>query len=160
MHKLIKYSACVLCLSVFLAPVMLPTTSQAMFSITIYFGNGRACEGFGFCKIVIGAAREAEAPKSGEAERASRNGQASATVEQDKSAREANHLYLKIEMNTPLPIKAAVMPVAEDLTLDAATSKALGHKSITVLKGNYKIDYSKNKFGSLAVNMKAGDKTD
>ena len=63
--------------------------------------------------------------------------------------------FLKIEMRSALPEKASVVPVAENIILDAATSKALGFKSVTVLRGEYKIDYSKNKLGSIAVNVEA-----
>jgi hypothetical protein len=147
-----------------LAPLMLPTTTQAMFSITIYFGKAQCAPGVGICRIDIGAR---EAGRRTPAERAAPTGEASATVEEDKKAsaggggeagaRETVHLYLKIEMKTAPPKRESVMPVSEDLVLDAATSKALGHKSITVLKGDYKIDYSKNKFGSLLLKITARD---
>lgn len=45
------------------------------------------------------------------------------------------------------------MPVAENIVLSAATAKALGFKSVTVLRGEYKIDYSQNKLGSISVNV-------
>ncbi|HXG94663.1 MAG TPA: hypothetical protein VNN73_20140 [Blastocatellia bacterium] len=135
-------------------PMALPPQTEAAFSITIYFGKPPSCSGFGLCKITIGFDRQSTS-KDGETERAARKGDASATVEQDKTARETNHLYLKIEMKTALPEKASVLPVAENVTLDAATSKALGFKSITILKGEYKIDYSKNRLGSVALNVEA-----
>ena len=136
-------------------PLALPTTTQAAFTITIYFGKARCAAGFGICRIDIGA-REAEAPAGGDTARARpRTGQASASVEQDKTARDINHLYLKIEMRSALPEKGSVVPIAENITLDAATSKALGFKNVTVLRGEYKIDYSKNKLGSIAVNVEA-----
>lgn len=156
MRSSIRFSLFLCCLALLVSvPLMIPTTSQAMFSITIYFGQRPSCSGFGLCRIDIGAAREAS--KGGEAERAAPRGEASASVEPDKTAKETSHLYLKIEMRTALPEKASVMPLTENLTLDAATSKALGHKSITVLKGDYKIDYSKNKFGSLLLKIEARD---
>jgi len=155
MLRLRKYSAFLCCLALLLSlPLALPQPSQAAFSITIYFGKARCASGFGICRIDIGAAREAEAPAGGDTARARpRTGQAAASVEQDKTARE--HLYLKIEMRTALPEKGSVVPVAENITLDATTSKALGFKSVTVLRGEYKIDYSKNKLGSVVLNVEA-----
>ena len=156
MHSFRRYSAFLSCLALLLSlPLTVPPPSEAYFSITIYFGKARCAPGFGICRIDIGAAREAEAPKGGETSRTARKGQASATIEQDKTARDTAHLYLKIEMRTALPEKAPVVPVAENFTLDAATSKALGLKSVTVLRGEYKIDYSKNKFGSIVANVEA-----
>jgi hypothetical protein len=60
-------------------------------------------------------------------------------------------------MRSALPERASVLPVGENLALDSATSKALGHKSITVLKGDYKIDYSGNKLGSFNLKIEARD---
>jgi len=136
-------------------PLLAPPPSEASFSITIYFGKPRDCTGFGFCKITIGAALEA--PNAGTVERAARKGEASATVEADKTARDTAHRFLKIEMRSALPERTSVMPVTEDVTLDPATSKGLGHKSITVLKGDYKIDYSKNKLGTILLKIEARD---
>lgn len=156
MLRLRKYSAFLCCLALLLSlPLVVPPPSEALFTITIYFGKTGCRPGFGICRIDIGSAREAEAPKGGETERAARKGQASASVEQDKTARDASHLYLKIEMRTALPEKASVVPIGENLPLDAATSKALGFKNVTVLSGEYKIDYSKNKLGSVALNVEA-----
>lgn len=156
MLSLRKYSAFLCCLALLLSlPLVVPPPSEALFSITIYFGKAGCRPGFGICRIDIGGAREAEAPPAGgdTARARPRTGQASASVEQDKTARE--HLYLKIEMRTALPEKTSVVPIGENLTLDAATSKALGFKNVTVLRGEYKIDYSKNKLGSIAVNVEA-----
>ena len=156
MNSLKRPAALLSCLLLLLClPLLLPSRSEAYFSITIYFGKERCAPGFGICRIDIGAARET--PKGGEAERAAPKGEASASIDQDKTAKETADLYLKIEMRTALPKHESVLPIAENLTLDAATSKALGHKSINVLKGDYKIDYSKNKFGSLAVKVTAHD---
>ncbi len=133
-------------------PLALPAPAEAALSITIYFGARRCAPGIGICRIDIGAAREAEAPK-GDTARAARTGQASASVEQNKSARDTGPRTLKIDMQTALPEKSSVMPVAENVVLSAATAKALGFKSVTVLRGEYKIDYSQNKLGSISVNV-------
>lgn len=151
-----RHSAFLCCLGLLLwLPVAMPPSSEARFSITIYFGHRPSCEGFGLCRIVIDASREADAPKGGETARAARRGEASATIEQDKTARDSSHRFLKIEMRTAVPEKALVLPISENIALDAATSKALGFKSVTVLRGEYKIDYSTNKLGSVVLNVEA-----
>lgn len=151
-----KYLAFLSCLTLLLAlPLALPQPSQAAFSITIYFGQHASCSGFGLCKIVIGAARETALGGPDTMRARPATGEASASVEQDKSARDSSHRFLKIEMRTALPEKASVLPVAENVTLDAATSKALGFRRVTLLRGEYKIDYSKNKLGSVGVNVEA-----
>jgi uncharacterized protein YdeI (BOF family) len=125
-------------------------------SITIYFGKARCAPGFGICRIDIGAAGEREVALGGpdtSTRARPRTGQASASVEQDKTARRLENQLYRIEMRTELPEKGSVIPVAENITLDAATAKALGFKSVTVLRGEYKIDYSKNKLGSVVVNV-------
>ena len=150
MHSSMRISA-LICFVVLLvsAPLFLAPTSQAMFSITIYFGQRPSCTGRGFCKIEIGFERDAAGGKN--------SGQASATVEQDKTARNASHRFLKIEMRNALPGKWAVVPISENMALDAATSKALGFKSVTVLKGDYKVDYTKNKMGTVNLQIEAHD---
>lgn len=151
-----KYSAFLCCLGLLLSlPLSMPAPSEARFSITIYFGQRPSCSGFGLCRIVIDASREAEAPRGGETARAVRRGEASATIEQDRTARDTSHRFLKVEMRTAVPEKASVIPVSDNIALDAATSKALGFKSVTVLRGDYKIDYSKNKLGSIVLNVEA-----
>lgn len=158
MPNLKKNSAFIALLALMFAlPMAAPPPSEAYFTITIYFGKARCEPGFGICRIDIGAAREAEASTS------VYKGQATADVERVRTAKDAGHYFLKIEMRNQLPTpvnrvsgppyKPSVMPVAENLTLDSATSEALGFKSATVLKGEYKIDYSKNKYGSMALNV-------
>jgi hypothetical protein len=129
-------------------------------SITIYFGKARCAPGFGICRIDIGAAGERFEVALGHPDTATRarprTGQASVSVEQDKTAKGENvrvRYFMGIIMKTALPENGSVLPISENITLDAATAKALGFKSVTVLRGEYKIDYSKNKLGSVVVNV-------
>jgi hypothetical protein len=131
-----------------LLPSALPLSSAAAnISITIYFGKPQSCAGFGICRIIIGRAQADTAPSENNTERARpRSGRASAAIRDNK---------LFINLEDRLPERASVMPVSENVTLDSATSKALGYKSVTVLRGEYGIDYSKNRFGSVAVSVEA-----
>jgi len=158
MRSSMGLSALIFCIVLLVSvPLVLPPASQAMFTITIYFGQRPSCSGRGFCKIEIGLERMAGAREGEDTERAARKGQASATVEQDKTARDTSHRFLKIEMRSALPDKGATIPVSENMALDAATSKALGFKSVTVLKGDYKVDYSKNKQGTINLKIETRD---
>jgi hypothetical protein len=158
MNDSIRLSAFLLCLVALLSiTLMTPKTAKAMFSITIYFGQRPSCSGRGFCKIEIGLERIAGGREGEDTKRAARTGQASASVEQDKTAREANHRFLKIELRSALPDTGSTIPVSENMTLDAAASKALGFKSVTVLKGDYKVDYSRNKLGTINLKVETHD---
>jgi hypothetical protein len=62
---------------------------------------------------------------------------------------------MSLSFNGELPEKADSLPIDEDIVLDSATSKALGFKTVTVLKGNYKINRNRgNKLGTLSLNVK------
>jgi hypothetical protein len=43
------------------------------------------------------------------------------------------------------------------MALDAATSKAPGFRSVIVLKGDYNVDYSKNKQGTINLKIETRD---
>ena len=128
-------------------PVTQPPPSEASIVITIYIGRPPSCTGWGFCKISIGWETVAEAPKGGGTARVNvRKCRASAALKENK-------LYL--DLGTALPERASVVPIGEKLALDPATSKALGFKHVTVLRGEYEIDYSKNKLGAVVLDVEA-----
>ena len=147
---MLKKCAALLCgLAFFVSlPIAIPTPSEAAsITITIYIGKPRSCEGFGICRITIGwDATATQPPASGERRAAVRKCRASASLRGNK---------LFVDLSTPLPEKAAVIPLTENLVLDAPTSKKLGFKSVTVLQGEYAIDYSKNKFGSFFLTVES-----
>lgn len=128
----------------------LPLTSSAArgITVTIYFGKPPDCTGHGFCKITIGWNTIAPSPGTG-AERASRPLRA---IEGSAVMKE-NKLY--VDFKSAMPEREAVLPVAENVALDSATARAFASKKVTVLKGDYKIDYSKNKFGSVVLNLES-----
>ncbi|HEY7546596.1 MAG TPA: hypothetical protein VID27_17025 [Blastocatellia bacterium] len=128
-------------------PLALPPQSEAAaITITIYFGKPRACDGWGFCKIEIGWRAAKESPTGGERRAAVRKSRASGVLKGDK---------LYVDFSSELPERNPSVPISENLMLDASASRELGFKSVVVLKGDYKIDYEKNKFGSVVLNVEA-----
>ena len=132
-----------------LLPWLLPAPAEAL-TITIEVTIGRASEGcarFGICKIKIGASAAAPAPSAGDAARKAKESiHGAATLQGDK---------LLVDFKSALPQRAASIPIDEDIPLDAAAAKALGFKSVTVRRGDYKIDYSRNRAGRIALNIEA-----
>lgn len=124
----------------------MPVVTQALsITITIVIGvRSEGCKGlppgkgFGLCKISIdvGMDRKAASPNtvSGSAE-----------LSGDK---------MVVTFNGPLPENRDVLPADEDIVLDAATSKAMGFKQVTILKGQYPINRRGGKFGSVTFNVK------
>lgn len=61
---------------------------------------------------------------------------------------------LRVDFKTPLPGKGnpkkrtEPITIFEDLTLDVLIARDLGYKSIIIKKGDYPVDYSRQKFGS------------
>ena len=130
-----------------LLPACWPQPASANITITIYIGKPPSCQGWGFCKISIGwGATAAPEPKGDDSARRAerRKCRASASIKDNK---------MFIEMETALGERAASVPIDQDLALDAATARGVGFKSVIVKKGDYKIDYSKNKLGSLVLNV-------
>jgi hypothetical protein len=134
--------------------LMLPPATQAFFRITIYFGKPGRCEGFGFCKIVVDPNKSVDQAAARRRILEGKAGEANASISEDSAARTAG-TNLRIEMSTAVPNKASSLPVDEDVVLDAETSKSFGYRSVTVIRGEYKIDYTKNKFGTVVVKVKA-----
>jgi hypothetical protein len=67
---------------------------------------------------------------------------------------------MSISFKARLPEKGEHYPISEDLVLDEALSKALGFKTVTILKGDYPLNLSGNKFGTLHVRVRTTKKTD
>jgi hypothetical protein len=116
----------------------LPVTSRAV-KIAVVFDIGRKkfdCTKAGICKISIEAsATSAKRPV--------------------KANAEIRGSALEAVLEGPLPEKGNLLPIDEDIVLDEETAKALGFKTVTVLKGNYKLTTSKtDKFGTVRLNVK------
>ncbi|HLG15490.1 MAG TPA: hypothetical protein VJH03_13460 [Blastocatellia bacterium] len=95
------------------------------------------CEGFGLCKVTIGVARmKAPDPKAVPAK---------AEVRGDKMA---------VTFDGAVPPGGDVLPVSEDMILDAAVARGLGFKTVTILKGDYRIERAGSRFGSVVLNVK------
>jgi hypothetical protein len=130
----------------FLTIAILITTSQPAsalaITITIYIGKAsKGCSGFGFCGIVISSELKAARQV------ASKDMAATAELSGDK---------MQVSFNRPLPGsgKEELIPIDEDLVLDAETSKAFGFKRVVVLKGEYPINRRGGKFGSTVFNVR------
>jgi hypothetical protein len=120
----------------------LPATSRAVsraVKIVVVFDIGRKkfdCTKAGICKISIEAsATSAKRPVKANAEITGR--------------------FLEAVLEGPLPEKGNLLPIDEDIVLDEETAKALGFKTVTVLKGNYKLTRSKpDDFGTVRLKVK------
>ena len=123
-----------------------PQPADANITITIYLGKPPSCQGWGFCRITVGWGAAAAEPKGDDSARRAerRKCRASALIRDNK---------MFIEMGSALGERAASVPIDQDMELDAATSKALGFKAVVLKRGDYKIDYSKNKLGALVLNV-------
>jgi hypothetical protein len=141
-HRLL-FVFTLLLLSQLVLPLVSPT---ATITVTIYFGKPPDCTGRGLCKISVGWKTLAPAPGTG-AERTARPPR----IVEGSAVMKENKLY--VDFKSALPEKMEMLPVAENLVLDAPTARAFASKSVTVLKGDYKIDYSKNRFGSVVLNL-------
>ncbi|MBI3650898.1 MAG: hypothetical protein HY231_07590 [Acidobacteria bacterium] len=124
-------------------------SAQARFTLTIYFGKPPDCTNRGLCKITVG--RELANPATG-AESAARK---AAPPRLAEATAELKDHKLYVDFQGAMPDRGETLPVMENLSLDAATARAFASKSITILKGDYKIDYSKNKFGSVVLNLES-----
>jgi hypothetical protein len=61
---------------------------------------------------------------------------------------------LAIEFMEELPGKPASLPIDEDIVLPDYMSAALGYSALTALAGDYDVNYSKGKFGTVAIKLK------
>jgi hypothetical protein len=116
----------------------LPATARPI-KVAVVFDIGRKkfdCTKAGICKISIEAsATSAKRPVKANAEISGR--------------------ALVAVLEGPLPEKGNLLPIDEDIVLDEETAKALGFKTVTVLKGSYKLTTSKtDKFGTVRLNVK------
>jgi hypothetical protein len=120
----------------------LPVTTRAVsraIKIAVVFDIGRKkfdCTRAGICKISIEAsATSAKRPVKANAEIRGR--------------------VLEAVLEGPLPEKGNLLPIDENIVLDDETAKALGFKTVTVLRGSYKLTRSKtNEFGTVRLNVK------
>ena len=137
----------VVCVSVFSAAAALgqaerkpaPGPAQRI-KITIGWGDPhRDCRGGnGICIIIATGKCGAPARMAG------------ASVEAD--ARPAGD-EIALELTSASPHRAETVPVGRDIVLDACTSGALGYDSLTILKGDYAVDYSASKLGKVTVKV-------
>jgi len=116
----------------------LPVTARPI-KIGVVFDIGRKkfrCERAGICTITIEAsATSAKRPV--------------------KATAEITGRALVAVLEGPLPEKGNLLPIDENIVLDEQTAKALGFKTVTVLKGNYRLTTSKtDKFGTVRLNVK------
>ena len=116
----------------------MPATARPI-KIAVVFDIGRKkfdCTRAGVCKISIEAsATSAKRPVKANAEITGR--------------------ALVAVLEGPLPEKGNLLPIDENIVLDEETAKALGFKTVTVLKGNYRLTTSKtDKFGTVRLNVK------
>jgi hypothetical protein len=126
-----------------LVPVTQVSAKPVVFSITIVVGQSSdKCEGFGICSIKIEINTE-EARRPGPREVA-----ASAELE-------GNRMVVKFRGPVPARGKETVMPVDRDIAFSPEVAKALGLKSVVVLKGQYPIDVKAGKFGGVTLNVRA-----
>jgi hypothetical protein len=58
---------------------------------------------------------------------------------------------LRVEVLSPLQEKGEVLTIDEDIVLDEKLSQSLGTKSLTILKGEYKVDYSQVMRGKVII---------
>ncbi|HTG18287.1 MAG TPA: hypothetical protein VK747_23800 [Blastocatellia bacterium] len=116
----------------------LPVTARPI-KIAVVFDIGRKkfdCTRAGVCKISIEAsAASAKRPVKANAEITGRS--------------------LQAVFEGPLPEKGNLLPIDENIVLDEETAKALGFKTVTVLKGNYRLTRAKpTDFGTVKLNVK------
>jgi hypothetical protein len=97
--------------------------------------RSRGCEGFGICDITVGVdfAKMNQVP-------------AIAVVRNGK---------LSLDLTKSTGFQETTLPIDEDIVLDDATSHALGYKQVTVKKGTYQVDYSRNPNGSVDLDVAA-----
>lgn len=127
--------------------MVLPVASSAAaITVTIYFGKPPDCTGRGFCKITVGWNRLASSSDAS-AERTSRP----LNIAEGSAVMKGNKLY--VDFKSPMPERVDSLPVVENIVLESATARAFAAKGVTVLKGDYKVEYSKNKFGSIVLNL-------
>lgn len=104
-------------------------------------GTGGKCEGSGVCHVKPFGLAAADA----------RTVQASGDIKGDT---------MSITFRAKLPEEGDRYPIDHDIVLDEATSKAFGFKAVTILKGDYKLNRSGNKFGTLYVKVRTTKKHD
>jgi hypothetical protein len=116
------------------AMVALSASSSAL-PIWIRIGlPSQACRGFGICSIKIGSPADQESTLG-------------------DARLDGNKLTLAFQPN---PSGAGehheILPVESPITLDPATAHALGAPGLTILPGQYTIDYSSNPGGTVVLN--------
>jgi len=134
----------VVALSLIVITLVLPLpVSSKPIPITIHVDIGRKrfdCTRAGICGITVGAdvslgsARSSRRTVKGTAEVAGRQ--------------------MAISFGSELPEKGELLPIDEDIILDEETAKALGFKTVTVLKGEYRINRRGNKLGVVSLNVR------
>jgi hypothetical protein len=117
-----------------------PIDARAGTMLAARIGTGGKCEGSGVCHVK---------PWTGAAD--ARTVQASGDIKGDA---------MSISFKAKLPEEGDHYPIDHDIVLDPATSKALGFKTVTILAGDYQLNRSGNKFGTLYVKVRTTKKTD
>jgi hypothetical protein len=126
--------------------------SAVPITITIYIGKAsKGCAGFGICKITVGTELKA-AGYNAEGLNADRQRIPRVTA----GAAEISGDRMQVNFNRPLPGSGTedMIPVDEDMVLDAETSKAFGFRRVVILKGEYSINRKAGKFGSAVFNVR------
>lgn len=140
-----KLSKSILCaLSVLLlwsAPAQ--QAQQARYTVSMGFRDGattKDCGGSkGVCFIISRDKTSAAKARGGV--------QGVASMEGDK-------LRIDFESTLPGQGKRETIAVFEDMALDAGLANKLGYKSVTMLRGDYRVDYSRQKNGAVLVDVR------
>ena len=146
MHKSYKRTAIpALLATLFFFSVSLATAGPAKdVFLTVYIGYGNSCSGFGICSIVINTSlAEADQPSD-------RYVTSTATLNGD---------MLTVNIQKPSGSVFTSLPVREDFYLTSQAANALGYKKVKILRGEYPVDFSDNKLGTISFKIIAESKT-
>ena len=67
---------------------------------------------------------------------------------------EGDKLRIDFESSLPGQGKRETITVFEDMALDTDLARKLGYKNVTLPRGDYRVDYSRQKFGSVLVGVR------
>jgi hypothetical protein len=72
-------------------------------------------------------------------------------INEGSALMKGNKLY--VDCKSPMPERVDILPVVDNVVLESATARAFAAQGMTVLTGDYQVDYSKNTFGSIVLNL-------
>lgn len=78
----------------------------------------------------------------------------SLTFDGNAHVRLGQHPTLHYEFRSAPAIETRTFPVNSDLPVDKLVARALGHGSVTILKGTYEVDPSMGQFGEVIFNVR------